>query len=402
MFDRPAQMEPMLPTQSRGQLEASALDLVRESSALASGLRAPTRAAVVDLLRSINSYYSNLIEGHGTYPIDIERALRGDYARDPRRKLLQLESRAHVEVQRELDARLAAEPTLDLFSASFLSWLHAAFYERMPDAFRSIEHDGESLVVVPGELRASNVRVGRHVAPLHDQLDAFLTRFREAYGGRALSPMEQVIAAAASHHRLAWIHPFMDGNGRVVRLFTDAYLRRLRLDGHGLWAVTRGLARRRDDYYRYLEGADEPRRGDLDGRGALSDRGLAEFCSFFLDTCLDQVRYMREILDIDGLEERIRGFAELSVARKELPRGAGDVLRDVLVRGEVARGEVTRITGQPERSARRTLGALLDRGLLQSNTDKGPVHLAFPMHVVPYYFPRLFPASLEDEMRRGE
>lgn len=402
MFERPAQMEPMLPTQFRAQLEASALDLVRESAGLANRLRTPTRGDVVELLRSINSYYSNLIEGHGTRPVDIERALRGDYSRDPRRRLLQLESRAHVEVQRELDARLAAEPTVDLFADSFLRWLHAAFYERIPDAFRVVEHDGETTTVVPGALRTTDVRVGRHVAPRHEHLGAFLARFREDYSARALSPIEQIIAVAASHHRLAWIHPFTDGNGRVVRLFTDAYLRRLRLYGYGLWSVSRGLARRRDDYFRYLEGADEPRRGDLDGRGSLTDRGLAELCSFFLDTCLDQVRFMRETLDIDGLEDRICGFAELSATRRELPKSAGHILRDVLARGEIARGEVARITGQPERTARRTLGALLERGLLQSNSEKGPVRLAFPTFVVPYYFPRLYPASLEDEMRRGE
>lgn len=111
---------------------------------------------------------------------------------------------------------------------------------------------------------------------------------------------------------------------------------------------------------------------------------------------------MREILDIDGLEERVRGYTELAASRRELPKAAGHVLRDVLARGEIARGEVSRITGQPERTARRTLGALIECGLLQSNSEKGAVRLAFPTHVVPYYFPRLYPASLEDEMRRGE
>jgi len=44
----------------------------------------------------MNCYYSNLIEGHNTLPIDIDRALRDDYAGDPKRRNLQLEARAHM------------------------------------------------------------------------------------------------------------------------------------------------------------------------------------------------------------------------------------------------------------------------------------------------------------------
>ncbi len=43
----------------------------------------------------MNCYYSNLIEGHDTHPVDIERALRHDYSDDPRTRNLQLEAAAH-------------------------------------------------------------------------------------------------------------------------------------------------------------------------------------------------------------------------------------------------------------------------------------------------------------------
>jgi Fic family protein len=88
---------------------------------------------------------------------------------------------------------------------------------------------------------------------------------------------------AAAHHRLAWIHPFGDGNGRVVRLHSHALLIRHGLAGHGLWTLSRGLARQRQRYYAALEAADRGRRNDLDGRGNLSDAALADFCVFFLD-----------------------------------------------------------------------------------------------------------------------
>ncbi|MBX3208270.1 MAG: Fic family protein [Labilithrix sp.] len=389
----------MLPSRLSNELEASAVDLIRESAALGSTLTPRARVEVVELLRVINSYYSNLIEGHGTRPIDIERALRGDYSKEPAKRIRQLESRAHIEVQRKLEARLAADPELDLCAPALLCWLHEQFYEEMPEELRLVQHEGVEARVVPGQLRTSNVKVGRHLAPLHEHVGAFLSRFHDAYGARQMSPMKQIISVAASHHRLAWIHPFLDGNGRVTRLFTHAYLKRIRLDGHGLWAASRGLARKRDEYFRFLQAADEPRRGDLDGCGNLADAGLAEFCSFFMETCLDQIRYMRELLDLERLEERVLGYAELASARRELPKQAAYLLRDVLLRGEVPRGEAPRITGSAERSARAVVAALVDRGLLKSDSPKGPVRLGFPSHVVPYYFPRLYPASLEDEMR---
>ena len=201
-----------------------------------------------------------------------------------------------------------------------------------------------------------------------------------------------MIAAAAAHHRLAWIHPFPDGNGRVTRLFTHAYLIRIGMDGHGLWTVTRGLSRRRDDYIAALVAADQPRAGDLDGRGSLSERGLEEFCGFFLETAMDQITFMRDLLDLKGLERRITGYVERRAAvKEELAPEASHILRELLLRGEVARGEIPRITGRPERTARRILELLLKEELVVSDSPKGRVRLGFPVKAVGYYLPRLYP-----------
>src|SRR5258708_35115042 len=112
------------------------------------------------------------------------------------------------------------------------------------------------------------------MAPSIKKLGQFLKRFAEFYGPLVTSEPGSVVAASAAHHRLAWIHPFLDGNGRVVRLFTDAYLHQVGVNGHGLWTVTRGFARQRERYLAALADADHPRRGDLDGRGNLSEQSL--------------------------------------------------------------------------------------------------------------------------------
>jgi Fic family protein len=222
----------------------------------------------------MNCYYSNLIEGHQTLPVDIDRPLHDDYAQEPERRNLQLEARAHIDVQRMIDRGEAPSPAV---STEFILWVHREFCRRLPEALLWVENpqSGEKLQVIPGELRTRHVKIGRHAPIDPEDIPAFLARFAEAYGSRMLSKVEKVIGVAASHHRLLWIHPFLDGNGRVAWLFSHAWLRELGI-GSELWAVSRGLARQVDRYKAHLAAADAPRRGDLDGRGNLTQGGLNE------------------------------------------------------------------------------------------------------------------------------
>jgi Fic family protein len=395
-------MEPMLPSPGREELESVAVEVIRRSAALGVSLRPESRRPVVRMLRQMNSYYSNLIEGHHTHPIDIERALKGDYAAQPAKRLLQLESAAHVQVQELIEERLETEPDLDVCAPAFLCWIHKEFYERMPEEFRVVSGPhGETEVIEPGALRKHEVKVGQHIPPASGSLQRFLERFQEAYSPAGLPPLGMIVAAAASHHRLAWIHPFLDGNGRVTRLFTHAYLIRAEVGGHRLWTVSRGLSRQRAEYMAALVDADSPRRGDLDGRGNLSNQGLRRFCRFFLETALDQVTFMSGLLDLGGLERRVVSYAERRVAEGKQRPEAALLLRDVLVRGEVARGEAGRITGLGERLARQIVSRLSAEGLVESETPKGALRLGFPAEVVPYYFPRLYPPAVEVAFERG-
>ena len=276
---------------------------------------------MVELLRTMNSYYSNLIEGHNTHPLAIEKAMHGDYSADPALRALQLESRAHIEVQLLVEQRLEDAPGTDICAPDFLRWIHREFYQRLPDEFRTVKTaSGGEDRVLPGELRQCEVEVGHHIPPTFASLPRFLARFAEGYSPDALDPLQRIVAVAASHHRLAWIHPFLDGNGRVTRLFTHAYFIRVKTDGHRLWMVSRGLARHRDEYMAALASGDAQRRNDLDGRGNLSNEGLARFCRFFLGTAIDQVEFMTSLLDLDSMQERILLIAERWIARTLGPR----------------------------------------------------------------------------------
>ncbi|MGK5090834.1 Fic family protein [Deltaproteobacteria bacterium TL4] len=400
MYNHPSQMEPLFPG-STHQLIDLATEVIQKSASLGSQLHPISRQSLTILLRLINSYYSNLIEGHNTHPIDIERALRNDYFDEPVKRALQIESQIYIELQEALEREIS-DKTLKLSSSEFIQSIHRRFYERLPKELKLIKNEetGQAFEIFAGKLRQHEVEVGHHVAPTYTSLTEFLKRFEIAYNPEKLHGEKLIIGAAASHHRLTWIHPFSDGNGRVARLFTDAFMYRIPLSGYGLWTISRGLARHKEGYLAALTWGDAPRQGNLDGRGNLSLKGLERFCLFFLNICLDQIDFMDKLLQLDGLLDRIKGYVQLRnqnmIPNTEvLKPEATYLLQEALLRGQFARGESSRITGLPERTARMVLSTLVKEGLLLSDTPKSPVYLGIPASVATYWFPNLFPEKLQ-------
>ena len=387
-------MEPLLPENVGAESPALALALIRGAERLRAPLHPITRAGVADLVRSMNSYYSNLIEGHRTKPTDIDAALRKDFSTNPAQRSLQIQHLAHIEVQAEMEARLRQMPAGEICSVEFLCWLHEGFYRRLPEEFRELEDEKATVhEVQPGKLRESEVSVGRHMAPASKQLRPFLERFAAFYGPLVTTNPDSLVAAACAHHRLTWIHPFLDGNGRVARLFTQAWFVKAGIDSEGLWTISRGLARRKAAYQAALANADAKRVNDYDGRGYLSQRYLGEFCAFFLGAAVDQVQFMHELLALDAMLNRIAGYAERRESAQELRRGSALVLRELFLRGEIARGDVGRIVGASPRTGQKVAAELLARRLVTSSSPKGPLRLGFPSDAAGSYFPNLYPAG---------
>lgn len=383
----PTALEPLFPEENK-RLSDLATDLVAKSNALAGRLHPLIQEGIGDLVRSMNCYYSNLIEGHQTHPIDIDRALAGDYSAEPEKRNLQLEARAHIGVQRKIDAGSHPNPST---SVEFIRWVHKEFCEQLPDELLVVKDPktGKEEKVVPGELRQVHVKVGRHIPPAPEDLGPMLERFASAYGNDKLPKIQRIIGVAASHHRLLWIHPFADGNGRVTRLYSHALLKELGI-GSSLWSVSRGLARAVDKYKAALQAADEPRRGDLDGRGNLTQAGLVDFCTFFLSSCVDQVVFMESLFEPAELQRRMEIWCEEETRANRLPKGSWALLREALLCGEFARGKAAELTGYQERQARTVLNTLIEKGFLVSPTSRSAVRLGFPLAVVDRWFPRLY------------
>ncbi len=387
-------MEPLLvggENHARRGLADLALELAQKSAGFQRSLPASILTSLSGLVRSMNCYYSNLIEGHDTHPIDIERALKNDYSADAKKRNLQLEAKAHIGVQRWIDeGGLPANPV----SIDAIRDIHRRFYDEVPDELRWVENPatGEPLHIVPGELRHSDVQVGLHVGISPGAVPRFLERFETVYG--RLGKSETVLAAAGAHHRLAWIHPFLDGNGRVIRLMSHAMLLRT-LDTGAVWSVARGLARNVQAYKTHLTSCDRTRRNDLDGRGTLSEEALVEFTDFFLRTCLDQVDFMETLMQPDKLRGRIQLWVEEEIRFGNLPSKSGVILDALLYRGELPRGDVADLLGLGDRQARRVVAMLSETGVISSESSRAPIRLAFPASLASRWMPGLFPDKID-------
>ncbi len=394
LYTHPSAMEPLLPESSRAELSQLTCELLRKAGRLSGQVPAKTtRLRIARLVREMNSYYSNLIEGHKTLPRDIERAFKEDYSNDGTKRENQYLARAHIQAEEVMVNRLESEPELLIHSTDFLRWLHRIFYERLPsDMHFGKDRSGKPYRIEPGDLRTFEVDVGKHTPPSHEALPKFLAKFEAFYAGTRIPATDQLMALASAHHRLAWIHPFGDGNGRVIRLHSHAWFTRCKVDSVGLWTLSRGLARQRREYYERLSNADQVRWNDLDGRGNLSDRYLGEFCVFLLETALDQVEFMSGLLELENLCTRIERYLQIETLhiggrqRRRLAR----LLKATVIEGEVERGRVPEIVGLSATASRQIIRLGLDEGLLDSPTPKGPLSMVFSSKTLDTYFPQLF------------
>src|SRR5437016_3348688 len=230
-------------------LEAVA-ELVAECHRLGGQAGESVVRALRPRLRAMNSYYTNKIEGQQTRPADIERALRRDFDADAALAKKQRLAITHMEAEEQLEQTVNARSSRDLFAPKLICEIHGLLYGKLPKGDR-ITEDGKP--IVPGEYRRDDVTVGQHLAPswkdIESLVEGWAVRYRALAGTEAL-----VVGAACSHHRLAWIHSFIDGNGRVARLHTHLVFHSMGLS-KGLWSPMRGLARTQEQYYARLNNA---------------------------------------------------------------------------------------------------------------------------------------------------
>src|SRR5260221_3894036 len=212
-IETPSRLEPCQLASYSEQLADLVSAVVATATALGTRLHPRTAGSLADLVRVMNCYYSNLIEGHDTRPRDIERALFNELETETERRNLQLEARAHIRVQKAIDERHAGGALGEPAAQVFIRWAHEQFYAGMPDELTTIKDARGSYRMEPGifrhEPRHDNV-VGRHIPPSSSAVPAFMEYFEQRFRLEPLGPAARVTAIAIAHHRLNYIHPFAD------------------------------------------------------------------------------------------------------------------------------------------------------------------------------------------------
>lgn len=393
-----------------GQLEPSVLPALAELGSLTDAFIAAdrslrdslapgTRASVAELIADVECCCSNLIEGIDLYPEDIVRARTDSFSDAESSRARQRIAAAHLRAQAHAGDRTkkAAAP----YTGDFILRIHAALFSDVPAELLLLSpaagaEPGNQRQLVPGEWRQCDVSVGLHLPPSAAAVPQLMGRFEEAQVGKHVATNLRVANAFAGHHRLNWIHPFADGNGRTSRLVTDAQLKHLGVNAAGLWSLARGFAWNRDEYMAALDAADRPCAGALDGHGNLSLTGLQEFVATALSLAIEQIRYMDALLDVEWLRKRIR--LHFDVERPDLGAPAADLVLHAFVHGGVGPDYGSAANGRSdlgtaEIETAELVARLTDGGYLATSSESGVVRVAFPLACQADYFPNLFPAG---------
>ncbi len=392
---------PIAPIDIKGNVDSSLIEradqLIIDSAKLTGSYSQIIIDTIRDQLRITNSYYSNRIESEGTHPLEIEAAMKRKFSDDAKARDLQMLSLAHIETQQWVEKQFSDGSVTSPYSQDFIEGVHRHLYSQEGmEPFLQIMDEGRQIKMQPGELRKHDVSVAKHIAPKMEEVGSLMMRYADLYDRSLTRPMgTRFIHLLASHHRLLWIHPFIDGNGRTARLALDGAFYATGIEGYGLWNISRGLARNIDEYRSVLKHADMIRQGSLDGRGALSSGALKEFVMFMLTCAEDQVDFMGRYLKLDKLTERLDAYVRHTQAgmfdMESLPKNSNAIFKELLMYGEINRGRVPALIGAKERTGSKVIKELTERGYLTSNMPKGPIRLKIGTHLANYLFPGLVP-----------
>jgi Fic family protein len=149
----------------------------------------------------------------------------------------------------------------------------------------------------PGEYRKKNVNIAQssYIPPDFVMVDEYMDQLFNFISNHD-SPKYDLLKAAIAHHRFVWIHPFTNGNGRTVRLFTYAMLVKLgfNIDVGRILNPTAIFCINRNDYYRYLSQADTG-----------TDQDILSWCEYVLKGLKEEIEKIDKLLDYKFLSQEI-------------------------------------------------------------------------------------------------
>lgn len=150
----------------------------------------------------------------------------------------------------------------------------------------------------PGAYRNGAVKIAQaeHQPPDAIQVPAYMQELVD-FVNRVDAPKYDLMKVALAHHRFAWIHPFGNGNGRLVRLLTYALLVKygFRVSAMGrLLNPAAVFCSDRNHYYSMLAEADKG-----------TDTALEAWCTYVLTGVRDELRKVDQLADYRHLQSRV-------------------------------------------------------------------------------------------------
>lgn len=406
------QLSPALPdAEDMDDLRGLATDVRDGSLALEATLAPATAKAIGAKVRVINSHFSNSIEGLATTYRQIEEEIERERSGKPRRmapkgtpisdeQYAHEVARAHVLVEEQL-MDLVLNHGGNVSTPEFVSLIHKSIFSQLPPEHQFTHERGHftDIPVTPGIFRDGPIHVGNkdysdQIGPSTKQdLEACMQAFGRIYDPATFKGGEaQMIAAAASHVKLGWLHPFRDGNGRTIRLHSTLFMARCGVNRANLWSLSRGLSQRRGRYFSFLSaGNPQPMDENRDKITFQSDN-TAMFCQGFLTIAKEQVDFMKDQLRLRSVSERIDAFAatELKAQFGIRSMDAGRLLRVVFQNGQLERQQAYEVLGSLKlRTAQTIVSGLVQDGYLESQSHKSPLTIGLPAKAMSAYFPDL-------------
>ncbi|MCQ2193575.1 MAG: Fic family protein [Paludibacteraceae bacterium] len=157
----------------------------------------------------------------------------------------------------------------------------------------SVEREG---AMHPGAFRNQDVHIkgSTHVPPTFSTVDYYMGELID-FVNREDPPKYDLLKIAIAHHRFVWIHPFENGNGRVVRLFTYAMLlKKIFRDKNRIINPTAVFCSDRQAYYDNLSAADS---GD--------DSGMIQWAEYMLEGLKGEIEKIDQLCDYSFLRQHI-------------------------------------------------------------------------------------------------
>lgn len=396
----PYRLAPALPApEDLEPLRDLALDVLLNSRELEATLAPETGNAIGERVRLFNSLYSNHIEGQTSTYRHIEEGLNRQFSPIQEQRYAQELGTAHVKVEQEVVQAVMDDPKLNVSDPAFIADIHKRFFSYLPEEHQ-FTHEGEhftSIPVQPGEFRDHSIGIRGNFGtmPIGPRTKPELLANMEAFGN-IFNPANfhgeaKIIAAAASHLKLAWLHPFRDGNGRTVRLYSTCFMAQCGINRANLWSLSRGMAVHRAEYMNGLFIGDPQPIGSDRDKVAFVSENVAMFCDDFLNICIEQIAFMRQQLKLQTIADRIDRFAfnDLNHYGKH-KMDAGRLLRSVFAHGRLERKEAYAVLGGiNQRSAQRIINGLIGEGLLNAKDHKAPLSIGLPARAMQAYFPSL-------------